>query len=342
MLRESQPSTGQCSLSTLLPTRSHRSLMVHLVDAVHGGAAQSAALHSAASHPGVTTTIVSASLSALASQSRTTAAQTAASPPSNPLLDALGVDIPEHTWKASNRNKSQDNQFAHLEEGETIPHPGARDKTSRKTPADTAFAINFALTRGPRAVAKFSGSQQSILQAISKSLSPGNTWILTHAERPAHVRATAPNVNVLLLCTFADSTGTDFNLSKDLLYCFQLTGILESSMMHRKIPRPEPIAFAAACHKLEKFAWPSLLDLAKSITDSHHSTPPLDCAELVTVTVAQVRDRTCWPFSQHKLFQRLYNSDPIPGILPDGSVCAPVCSLRFGVRQGLKLRPCED
>ena len=175
--------------------------------------------------------------------------------------------------KASRRNKSQDNPFAHLEEGKTISHPGASDKTSRKTPADIAFAINFAFTRGPRAVAKFRGSKQRILRVISKSLSPGNTWILTRADRPAHVRATAPNVHVLLLCAFADSTRTDFNLGRDFLYGFQLTGVVESSMMHREIPRPEPIAFATACHELEKSAWPSLIALAKSITDNHHTTP---------------------------------------------------------------------
>jgi hypothetical protein len=245
--------------------------------------------------------------------------------------------------KASRRNKSQDNPFAHLEEGKTIAHPGARDKTSRKTPVDIAFAIKFALTRGPRAVAKFRGSQQRILRAISKSLSPGNTWILTHADCPTHVRDTNPNVHVLLLCAFADSTRTDFNLGRDFLYGFQLTGVVESSMMHREIPRPEPIAFATACHELEKSAWPSLIALAKSITDNHHHTPPLDRAELVTVTDSQVKDgKLAGPFTQHELFQRLYDRDPLPKKLPDGSVRAPVCSLRFGVRQGLKLRPCED
>lgn len=81
----------------------------------------------------------------------------------------------------------------------------------------------------------------------------------------------------------------------------------------------------------------------KSITDNYHRTPSLDRVELVTGIYAHVRDgKLADPFSQNELFQRLYDSDPLPRTRPDGSVRAPVCSLRFGVRQGLKLRPCED
>ena len=145
-----------------------------------------------------------------------------------------------------------------------------------------------------------------------------------------------------LLCAFADSTGTDYTLGRDFLYGFPLTGHVQSSNMHREIERPDAESFTAKCANLQRGAWTALLSLESSIRAHSFSTPVADRRELVEVTDAQVDSgKLAGPFSRSELFERLYGN-PHPVILPDGSIRAPVCATRFGVRQPSKFRPCED
>jgi len=64
--------------------------------------------------------------------------------------------------------------------------------------------------------------------------------------RPKHVRQTAPNMNIAILCLFCDTVNMNHDLGRDFLYDFKLCGLIPDSGSHRVVSRPPENDFQSA------------------------------------------------------------------------------------------------
>ncbi len=122
--------------------------------------------------------------------------------------------------KQSRLVSCQDIPFDHFEEAKTKRHPKAFEKAGRSLPTDIVFAIDFCLKHDIPKLASFRCQQMQVLKSVVKQTSVLNGWILSNAPRPKHVRQTAPNVNIAILCLFCDAVNMNHDLGRDFLYGF--------------------------------------------------------------------------------------------------------------------------
>jgi hypothetical protein len=236
----------------------------------------------------------------------------------------------------------QSNPFAHFTKAKTLPHPKARDKVKRSTPADISAAIDFALSKGVHKLRGFRRHQLVLFNDISSAMEPLTQRALVQADRPSHVVDVAPRTHVALLAAMSDATSLDSNLARDFLLGFQMTGHVPSSMMHREIAREDDASHSAKCEALQDGAWSAMLALESSIARHGSSAPQADRDDLLRVTQDQVAAGSlAGPFTRREVMARLHGHQQ-PKRSAGGTPVSPVCSRRFGVRQGEKYRPCED
>jgi len=134
---------------------------------------------------------------------------------------------------------------------------------STYTPSDIRSALYFALSLGVQQLRGFRQHKLSILRRVVKLTLPLNAWVLANADRAPHVVDIARHTNIVLLAAISDAMGLDRHLARDFLYGFQLTGFVESSLMHREITRPDPSEHARDCSVLQQGAWRQMLFLEK-------------------------------------------------------------------------------
>jgi len=119
--------------------------------------------------------------------------------------------------------------------------------------------------------------------------------------------------------------GLDRHLARDFLYGFQLTGFVESSLMHREITRPDPSEHERDCSFLQQGAWHQMLFLEAKIRSSGPASSILDRQDLLTATEDQVSagllDR---PFTRDEMLNRLCGSR-VPKRDAAGFLKSPVC-----------------
>ena len=157
--------------------------------------------------------------------------------------------------------------------------------------------------------------------------------MLANADRAPHVVDIARHTNIVLLAAISDAMGLDRLLARDFLYGLQLTGFVESSLMHREITRPDPSEHARDCSVLQQGAWRQMLFLEEKIRSSGPASSILDCQDLLTATEDQVSAGLLdGPFTRDEMLNRLCGSR-VPKRDAAGFLKSPVCSLRFPVRQ---------
>ena len=156
------------------------------------------------------------------------------------------------------------------------------------TPIDISSAIKCALSMGVHKLQGFRQHKLTILRRVVKLTLPINAWVLANSPRKPHVIETAGQTNVVLLAAFSDATTPDRNLVRDFLYGFQLTGFVESSMMHREIDQPDQHAHDTRCAELEENAWDHLVALEESMRSSGPKSTLHDRQALLDTTSEQV------------------------------------------------------